>query len=168
MPAASSTRGSAAMASREAAGVARHTKKTTQAHAAEYAQLCETEDKPQEKLPEEVAETEAQLEAAKRAAAIEEAAQRHHWVCRVHAGLRTGTLTCLPSCFLLFPKSPDLRNQRHHFRLRRFCVPWNNFVHSFTFPPCGILQTSSVHTVVLGGELGASVDHILEAIQRWG
>ena len=50
------------------------TKKTTQAHAAEYAQLCETEDKgPQEKLPEEVAETEAQLEAAKRAAAIEEA-----------------------------------------------------------------------------------------------
>ena len=45
----------------------------TQAHAAEYAQLCETEDKPQEKLPEEVAETEAQLEAAKRAAAIEEA-----------------------------------------------------------------------------------------------
>ena len=63
----------ASMASREAAGVARHTKKTTQAHAAEYAQLCETEDKPQEKLPEEVAETEAQLEAAKRAAAIEEA-----------------------------------------------------------------------------------------------
>ena len=52
----------------------RHTQKTTQAHAAEYAQLCETEDKgPQEKLPEEVAETEAQLEAAKRAAAIEEA-----------------------------------------------------------------------------------------------
>ena len=44
-----------------------------EAHAAEYAQLCETEDKPQEKLPEEVAETEAQLEAAKRAAAIEEA-----------------------------------------------------------------------------------------------
>ncbi len=49
-------------------------RKTTQAHAAEYAQLCETEDKPpSEKLPEEVAETEAQLEAAKRAAAIEEA-----------------------------------------------------------------------------------------------